>query len=302
MVNLEWYRTFKAIYQHGTLTKAAEELLISQPNVSIQLASLEAYIGSPLFVRHPRKMVPTEQGKRLYTQVVESIDNLEKVEARFRKSVLNKIPLLRLGAPSEMFCNYFAPEVAKLDKYQLEVTLGLASDLIAKLASNDLDVALITQKDNLHDNLTFEPFTEESFMIVCSESFDTSEVEEILKAGDFFRMEKWLKDREWLAYNNNLALIRRFWRENFGKRPVLKLRAVIPDNNSILQAVANGDYLSVSSDLIAGKALRHNQVKVLWKGINPAVNMICFAYNKSVLSQADADVIKSVLLSCMDFK
>ena len=36
MVNLEWYRTFKAIYQNGTLTKAAQELLLSQPNVSVQ--------------------------------------------------------------------------------------------------------------------------------------------------------------------------------------------------------------------------------------------------------------------------
>lgn len=42
MVNLEWYRTFKAIYKTGTLTGAADALFISQPGVSLHLSSLES--------------------------------------------------------------------------------------------------------------------------------------------------------------------------------------------------------------------------------------------------------------------
>jgi DNA-binding transcriptional LysR family regulator len=48
MVNLEWYRTFKAIYKTGTLTGAAVELFISQPGVSLHLSSLENYVGFQL--------------------------------------------------------------------------------------------------------------------------------------------------------------------------------------------------------------------------------------------------------------
>ena len=59
MVNLEWYRTFKAIYQQDNLTKAVRYLMISQPNVSVHLAALENYIGGLLFERLPRKMVAT---------------------------------------------------------------------------------------------------------------------------------------------------------------------------------------------------------------------------------------------------
>lgn len=55
MVNLEWYRTFVAIYQCGNLTKAAQDLSISQPNVSVHLASLEQYVGNKLFDRMPGK-------------------------------------------------------------------------------------------------------------------------------------------------------------------------------------------------------------------------------------------------------
>ncbi|HCU46755.1 MAG TPA: LysR family transcriptional regulator, partial [Sphingobacterium sp.] len=46
MVNLEWCRTFKAIYKTGTLTGAAEILFISQPGVSLHLSSLETYVGN----------------------------------------------------------------------------------------------------------------------------------------------------------------------------------------------------------------------------------------------------------------
>lgn len=49
--NLEWYRTFKAIYEKGTLTAAAESLFISQPGVSLHLSSLESYMGVKLFDR-----------------------------------------------------------------------------------------------------------------------------------------------------------------------------------------------------------------------------------------------------------
>lgn len=51
MVNLEWCRTFKAIYKTGTLTGAAEILFISQPGVSLHLSSLETYVGNKLFDR-----------------------------------------------------------------------------------------------------------------------------------------------------------------------------------------------------------------------------------------------------------
>ena len=67
MLNLEWYRTFKAIYRQGSLTAAAQELFISQPNVSQHLAALESYMGTRLFERTGRRIVPTEPGKLLYT-------------------------------------------------------------------------------------------------------------------------------------------------------------------------------------------------------------------------------------------
>jgi DNA-binding transcriptional LysR family regulator len=71
MVNLEWYRSFVQVYRVGrTVSKASESLHLTQPAVSQHLAGLEANLGTLLFQRMSRRMVPTEVGRRLYTQVV----------------------------------------------------------------------------------------------------------------------------------------------------------------------------------------------------------------------------------------
>lgn len=300
MVNLEWYRTFKAIYQNGTLTKAAQELLISQPNVSIQLSALESYMGQTLFTRLPRKMVPTELGKQLYTQIVESIDNLERVEVAFKKSVLKSTPLIRLGAPNEMFINYLATNIAELD-VSLEVTLGLANDLIESLNKNELDIAIITNKDKENNLLSYEHLITENMMVVANVNFNIKELDDYITSSDLQKIELWFKNQQWFAYNNNLAIIRRFWRENFNKRPILTLKSVIPDNNAILNAVSNSNVLSVSSDLIAGKALENNLVKVIWKGIKPTSNDIYLAYNKAKISIQHIKTIKNYILENTSF-
>lgn len=297
MVNLEWYRTFKAIYQYGTLTRAAQELMISQPNMSIQLASLESYIGKPLFVRMPRKMMPTEYGKQLYTQIVESIDNLERVESEFKRTVLNKAPSIRFGTPSEIFKNYLAEYVGTEEDLHLSVEYGLANVLIEKLVNNELDIAVITRQNKSEEILTYEPLFTESFMIVCSTVFDTTEIDGHIAREDSVSIEKWLRSQKWFAYSSDLALIRRFWRENFKKRPILKLSATIPDNDAILKAVGNSDGLSVSSNLIAGKALENKQVKVLWQGNSLATNTIYLAYNKNKIEPHYIDKIRTFIKS-----
>lgn len=297
MVNLEWYRTFKAIYQYGTLTRASQELMVSQPNLSIQLASLENYIGQPLFVRLPRKMMPTEYGKQLYTQIVESIDNLERVEAEFKRKVLNKIPSIRFGTPSELFNNYLAEHIGNLDNLNLTVEYGLADDLTHKLLNNDLDIAIITRQNKSDDNLTYELLFTESFFIVCNTNTDVSDLDVYLNSDKLNDIEKWLKSKKWYAYDNNLPLIRRFWRENFKKRPLLRLHAVIPDNDAILKAVANSEGLAVSSNLIAGKALKQGSVKVLWQGNVTATNAIYLAYNKNKIQLQYVAKVKDFIIS-----
>ena len=69
MINLEWLRTFISIYECNNLTEASKKLNMTQPGVSKHLAALESHIGKKLFDRTTRKLVPTEYGDFLYSQI-----------------------------------------------------------------------------------------------------------------------------------------------------------------------------------------------------------------------------------------
>lgn len=296
MINLEWYRTFKAIYQQGTLTKAASELMISQPNVSIQLAALESYMGHPLFIRQPRKMIPTELGKQLYTQIVESIDNLERVETEFKKNAINKVGKYKIGTPAELFNSYLSPRIGFID-YHLDIVYGLAHDLISQLKNNSIDIAIITQKDNSNDDLTYDFLFDENMIIVANKNFNDSHMQNYISENNMEALEKYLKDQLWFSYNNNLIMIKRFWKETFNKRPIIKLKSVIPDYNAILNAVSESNVLAITSDLIATKYIKEDKVKVIWKGQKTASNSIYLVYNKAKINPKDLSYIKGFIKS-----
>lgn len=101
--NLEWLRTFKAIYETETLTAAAQELFISQPGVSLHLNSLEVYTGHKFFDRAAKKMTPTEKGKILYNFVVTPLEKLERGEKHFHKRSQQERSTISVGMCFETF-------------------------------------------------------------------------------------------------------------------------------------------------------------------------------------------------------
>ena len=101
MINLEWYRSFIEVYRVGTVSGAAQVLHLTQPAVSQHLAALESALGNQLFQRTPRRMVPTEAGKRLYSQVVSAIEKLESIP--HKNSTTETPQTIRIGTPQEFF-------------------------------------------------------------------------------------------------------------------------------------------------------------------------------------------------------
>lgn len=68
-MNLEHYKNFVTIVDTGTISGAAEKLLIAQPALSNQIKGLEEYYGAKLIVRYPRRIELTDAGKILYEKI-----------------------------------------------------------------------------------------------------------------------------------------------------------------------------------------------------------------------------------------
>jgi len=72
-------RTFEAAGRHLSFSLAAQELNISQAAVSQQMRQLEAYLGTPLFVRHHRRLSMTNSGQAYLYGVHEALDRLDTI-------------------------------------------------------------------------------------------------------------------------------------------------------------------------------------------------------------------------------
>ena len=73
---------FEAVARHGSFTRAAEELHLAQPTVSIQIKKLAATVGLPLFEQCGRKVHLTAAGLELQASVQELFGQLGRLEGR----------------------------------------------------------------------------------------------------------------------------------------------------------------------------------------------------------------------------
>ncbi|RAX48545.1 LysR family transcriptional regulator [Arthrobacter sp. AQ5-05] len=76
-LDLNLLRTFLEIYAAKSVTRAAEELSLTQPTVSHSLARLRTQLGDPLFVRGPRGLVPTNRAHELFQVFRSSVDAID---------------------------------------------------------------------------------------------------------------------------------------------------------------------------------------------------------------------------------
>ena len=144
MLNLEWFRTFKAIYETGNLSNAANKLFISQPGASLHLNSLEQYIGYRLFIRDTRKMIPTEQAGVLYNYIADSMNTLLEAEDAFCRNSIEVRPTLALGLGFDAFEYSLAEHIAHLP-FNLTVRFGEGPQMLQDLDAGTLDLVLTSQ-------------------------------------------------------------------------------------------------------------------------------------------------------------
>ena len=275
MVNLEWYRSFVEVYRVGTVSGAAEVLHLTQPAVSQYVAALESTLGTSLFQRMPRRMLPTESGKRLYTRVVAAIETLESIPT---KASLADAPLLiRLGAPTDFFSEYVLERLPKGEDTLFTAQFGLVQELIEQLLANRIDCAIATQKI-AKPELEYQLLFEESFWLVGppTATIPTSVLPENLAA-----LEQWLRPQPWIAYSEELPIIRRFWRIIFGQRLDVNPQLVIPDLRSIRAAIAYGLGYSVLPDYLCSEWVDNHQLALILKPTKAVTNSIWLTYRKS---------------------
>ena len=168
-MNIRHLSVFLKVCEHMNMTRAAEELYMTQPSVSQMVAELEQYYNSRLFERLNRRLYLTEAGKRLQSYA-RHIINLE-AEAKKNLADLNGGGVLRIGA-SQTVGAYLLPEmIARFkDRFPgVEVFSRVENTRVIEqfLLEDALDLALL--EGQIHSvDLVEEPFLDDDLAVACA--------------------------------------------------------------------------------------------------------------------------------------
>ena len=148
MVNLDLYRVFYTVAKSGSLTKAAEELYISQPAVSRSIKQLETQLGVTLFTRTHRGMTLSAQGgKVIFAEVERALGLLEEAENRITERNKSATGTIRIGASDTIFEYFLADKIVEFHErfpaVKIELMADFTPDTIEKLKLDKCDVAFV---------------------------------------------------------------------------------------------------------------------------------------------------------------
>jgi DNA-binding transcriptional LysR family regulator len=142
-MDLDRLRVFHAVATAGSLTHAGEELDLSQSAVSRQISALEDELKVPLFSRHARGLVLTEQGARLFESTKHVFAHLERVEEELLDSREAPRGDLRVTATVGIGTFWLTPRLRKFVDLQPDVHVRLIlHDGELDLVQREADVAL----------------------------------------------------------------------------------------------------------------------------------------------------------------
>ena len=137
MINLELYKVFYTVARCGSLTKAAEELYISQPAVSQAIKQLEAQLGTPLFKRMHKGIELTAQGGEVIIgDVGRALNILGGVEDKLAERRGSPAGTLRIGASETIFQYILSDKIVGYHRLYPQVKIELIEDTTPRIVDS----------------------------------------------------------------------------------------------------------------------------------------------------------------------
>lgn len=167
-MELRVLRYFLTVAKEQSFTKAAEQLHITQPTLSRQLAALEEELGTVLFNRGGRNVTLTDEGILLKRRALEIIDLEDKIREEFKESqVVDGTITIGCGefAAVELLAQICERYRAKYPMVQIRVHTGTADTIYEMMNKGLVDIGLYMEPVNL-EGLDYIRFPESDHWVV----------------------------------------------------------------------------------------------------------------------------------------
>jgi len=155
-INFELYRIFYVVANNKNITKASEELMISQPAISKSIKNLENALGGQLFTRTKRGVILTEEGKELYKYISKAIEYISSAENKFTELINLETGTIKIGISATLTKEFLLPYLEKFHtlypKINIEIVTNVSSELFTKLRNGLIDIVILNLNNKKYDN------------------------------------------------------------------------------------------------------------------------------------------------------
>lgn len=238
---LHQLKVFEATARHGSFTRAAEELFLTQPTVSMQVKQLTKAVGLPLFEQVGKRLFLTEAGRELFSTCQQIFSQLEQLEMKVADLKGMKQGHLRLAVITT--AKYFMPKLLGpfcqiYPGIDVSLTVTNHERVIDRLANNQDDLYVMSQLPE-HLEINTHPFLDNPLVVVAPTAHPLAKERNItlerLAEEPFIMREPGSGTRR--AIQNMLD----------EKNLSVKVRLELGSNEAIKQAIAGGLGVSVLS-------------------------------------------------------
>lgn len=194
-MTLRHLKIFVAVCEADSVTKAAQNLHLAQPSVSLAITELEEYYGIRLFDRISRRLLITELGKQFLDYATHIVTLFDRMETEIRN--WDTAGVLRIGS-SITIGNHLIPGYVKTfqeshPQMKVQVTIDNSRNIEDRILTNDVDFALI--EGIVHnDQIASQKFMEDELVLVAGKTHPLYTEDEVgihdLMGYDFILREK----------------------------------------------------------------------------------------------------------------
>lgn len=162
-VNFELYKVFYVVANRGSISRGAEELMISQPAVTQSIKTLEGQLGVTLFIRTKKGVVLTDEGRDFYFYIREGMNYFVNGYNKIKTLKNLESGVIRIGASTSITENFLLSYIMEFNKLypniEIKIINQLTDTLYKELRNGNLD--LVVSSDGIYENKDF------SFMKIC---------------------------------------------------------------------------------------------------------------------------------------
>ena len=170
-------RTLQAIARHGSFSRAAQALNLTQPAVSMQVRHLEEVLGLPLLERVGKRAFPTQAGELLLAHADRALRELEAGVERVQQLRGVVAGRVRLGTSASISIYLLPPALRRFrvryPETEIVIVTGNAAEITRAVVANTLDVGIVSLPVRDRE-LVVTPFFRDELVAIASTEWGAS--------------------------------------------------------------------------------------------------------------------------------